>query len=41
VHLDPLEEFLGRGKSPGQEVLERWQGEWNGRPDRLIEHARY
>jgi glutamate--cysteine ligase len=39
--LDPLEELLGRGKSPGQDVLERWQGEWDRRPDRLIEHASY
>jgi glutamate--cysteine ligase len=41
TYLDPLEPLLARGRSPGQEVLERWLGEWAGRPDRLIEHARY
>jgi len=41
VHLDPVDELLGRGKSPGEDVLERWRGEWNGDPLRLIEHARY
>jgi len=39
--LDPLDELLERGKSPGEIVLERWQGEWAGSPARLIEHARY
>ena len=39
--LDPLDEILERGKSPGELVLERWQGEWAGSPARLIEHARY
>jgi glutamate--cysteine ligase len=39
--LDPVEALLERGKSPGQVVLERWQGDWAGNPDRLIEYARY
>ena len=39
--LGPLEDRLERGKSPGEEVLELWQGEWGGSPDRLIEYARY
>lgn len=39
--LDPLDDLLERGKSPGEVVLERWQGEWAGSPARLIEHARY
>jgi glutamate--cysteine ligase len=39
--LDPLDALLERGKSPGEIVLERWQGEWAGSPARLIEHARY
>jgi glutamate--cysteine ligase len=39
--LDPLDALLERGKSPGQIVLESWQGEWAGSPARLIEHARY
>jgi glutamate--cysteine ligase len=41
VLLDPLDELLERGKSPGEIVLERWQGEWAGSPARLIEYARY
>ncbi|MCL4685046.1 glutamate--cysteine ligase [Myxococcota bacterium] len=40
-HLEPLEELVARGRSPGEEVLARWQGDWAGRPDRLIEYARY
>jgi len=41
VLLDPLDELLERGKSPGEIVLERWQGEWAGSPARLIDYARY
>jgi glutamate--cysteine ligase len=40
-YLEPLEAVAARGTSPGLDVLERWQGAWGGRPDRLIEHARY
>ncbi len=39
--LDPLDEVLERGKSPGEIVLERWQGEWAGAADRLIDSTRY
>ena len=39
--LDPVFEQLATGASPGQIVLERWEGEWQGSPDRLIEYARY
>ena len=39
--LDPLDEIIERGKSPGEIVLERWQGEWAGAPDRLIDSTRY
>ena len=39
--LDPLDALLERGKSPGEIVLEHWQGDWAGSPTRLIEHARY
>jgi glutamate--cysteine ligase len=39
--LDPVEVLAERGKSPGQIVLERWQGDWAGNPDRLIDYARY
>ena len=39
--LDPVRAQLELGKSPGQVVLERWEGEWQRRPERLIEYARY
>ena len=39
--LEPVAAQLERGKSPGQVVLERWEGEWGRSPDRLIEYARY
>lgn len=39
--LEPIEALLERGKSPGEVLLERWQGEWAGSIDRLIEYARY
>jgi glutamate--cysteine ligase len=39
--LDPVFEQLATGASPGQIVLERWEGEWQRSPDRLIEYARY
>jgi len=39
--LDPLLEQLESGVSPGQVVLDRWEGEWARSFDRLIEYARY
>jgi glutamate--cysteine ligase len=39
--LEPVRAQLELGKSPGEVVLERWQGEWQGHPERLIEYARY
>ena len=39
--LDPIFEQLEAGVSPGQIVLERWEGEWARSLDRLIEYARY
>lgn len=41
AYLDPIFEHLDLGMSPGQIVLERWEGEWARSLDRLIEHARY
>jgi glutamate--cysteine ligase len=40
-YLDPIFEQLGTGASPGQVVLERWEGEWGRSAARLIEYARY
>jgi glutamate--cysteine ligase len=39
--LDPLNEHLERGASPGELILEAWRGEWRGEMAGLIEHARY
>jgi glutamate--cysteine ligase len=39
--LEPVFEQLAMGASPGQVVLERWNGEWKKSFDRLIEYARY
>ena len=40
-YLAPITEQLALGKSPGEIVLERWEGEWRRSPQRLIEYARY
>jgi len=39
--LDPVQEVLASGRSPGQLVLERWEGEWARDVRRLIAYARY
>jgi glutamate--cysteine ligase len=39
--LDPIFEQLGRGTSPGEDLIGWWEGEWNRSVDRLIEYARY
>lgn len=39
--LDPIREQIEQGRSPGQVVIERWEGEWQRSPERLIEYARY
>jgi len=39
--LEPLFEQLETGRSPGQVILDRWEGEWGGSFDRLIDYARY
>ena len=39
--LDPIFEQLELGLSPGGVVARRWEGEWRGSLDRLIEYARY
>jgi len=39
--LEPLHPVLERGTSPGQLVLERWEGEWRRTPRRLIDATRY
>jgi glutamate--cysteine ligase len=41
AYLDPVSEQLELGASPGQVVLDRWEGEWGRSLDRLIEYARY
>lgn len=40
-YLDPILNQLDLGKSPGQVVLERWEGEWQRSVSSLIGYARY
>lgn len=39
--LAPLLEVLATGRSPGEMLRERWEGEWQRSPARLIDYARY
>jgi glutamate--cysteine ligase len=39
--LDPLREQIAKGKSPGEEVLLSWRGEWGRNRERLIAATRY
>ena len=39
--LEPIEEVLERGQSPGEVVLDHWNGDWSGSMERLVEFARY
>ncbi len=39
--LDPLHEQVAKGKSPGQEIVESWHGEWGRNRERLIQATRY
>jgi glutamate--cysteine ligase len=39
--LDPVFQQLEQGRSPGQGVVDRWEGDWHRSVDRLIEYARY
>jgi glutamate--cysteine ligase len=41
LFLDPLYEILDRGSSPGQDLLERWEGAWSRRTDLLVEYSKY
>jgi hypothetical protein len=41
VFLDPLLGQIEKGKSPGEEIAERWRGEWGCNRQRLIEATRY
>jgi glutamate--cysteine ligase len=39
--LEPIRAQLDLGKSPGEVVLERWEGDWDRSLERLIDYARY
>lgn len=41
IFLDPLFVQIEKGKSPGEEIAERWRGEWRCDRQRLIEATRY
>jgi glutamate--cysteine ligase len=40
-YLDSVQEILESGRSPGQHVLDHWEGDWSRSVARLIEYARY
>jgi glutamate--cysteine ligase len=39
--LEPLQAQIASGKSPGELLLEKWEGEWNHSLPRLMDYARY
>ncbi len=41
VFLDAVREQLDLGASPGQILLDHWEGDWARSPRRLIQYARY
>jgi glutamate--cysteine ligase len=41
IFLDPLRAQIEKGVSPGEEIAERWRGEWNHSWQRLIEATKY
>jgi glutamate--cysteine ligase len=41
VYLEPLDAIVERGTSPARQVLESWNGPWQGALSRLIEYAKY
>jgi len=41
IFLDPLLEQIEKGISPGEEIADRWRGEWGRNRQRLIEATRY
>lgn len=41
IFLDPLLSQIEKGVSPGEEIAERWRGEWNHGWQRLIEATKY
>jgi glutamate--cysteine ligase len=41
VFLDPLSMQIEKGSSPGEEIAEKWRGEWGRNRQRLIEATRY
>ncbi len=40
-YLDPLRDVLAAGMSPGESILERWEGPWNRSFEKLIEYAKF
>ena len=41
LFVEPLERILDRGTSPGRAIIERWDGAFRQRIDRLVEYAKY
>jgi glutamate--cysteine ligase len=41
VFLEALVADVRQGKTPADEILEQWNGAWNGQIDRLVRHAAF
>jgi glutamate--cysteine ligase len=41
IYLDSLDRQLALGRSPAREIAERWETEWEGRMERLVEFSAY
>ena len=41
IFLEPLQAQIEKGISPGEEIADRWRGEWGRNRQRLIEATRY
>jgi glutamate--cysteine ligase len=41
VYLERMAEQLAMGRSPARVIAEKWNGEWDGRVERLIAYAEY
>ncbi|KQT69769.1 MULTISPECIES: glutamate--cysteine ligase [unclassified Aureimonas] len=41
IFLGPLEDIVGRGTTSAEELVRRYEGEWDGSMDRLFRHLTY
>jgi glutamate--cysteine ligase len=41
VYLERMREELAAGRSPARDLAAKWEGEWDRRPERLVEATAY